>query len=80
MTKDNLITTTEVTDFERAADILQEHKIEKLPVIDGNNKLVGLITYRDIIKIKTSLNKDLIPAIESRSHLIPKVIMYLKGT
>jgi IMP dehydrogenase len=56
MTKENLITTTEVTDFERAADILQEHKIEKLPVIDNNNKLIGLITYRDIIKIKARPN------------------------
>lgn len=35
MTKDNLITTNEITDFEKAADILQEHKIEKLPVIDN---------------------------------------------
>lgn len=56
MTKDNLITTTEVTDFEKAADILQEYKIEKLPVIDSNHKLVGLITYRDIIKIKARPN------------------------
>jgi len=56
MTKDNLITTTEVTDFESAADILQEHKIEKLPVIDSENRLVGLITYRDIIKIKARPN------------------------
>ena len=39
-------------DFEKAADILQKFKIEKLPVVDKDNKLVGLITYRDIIKIK----------------------------
>ena len=56
MTKDNLITTNEITDFEKAADILQEHKIEKLPVIDNQNKLIGLITYRDIIKIKDRPN------------------------
>jgi len=56
MTKDNLITTNEITDFEKAADILQEHKIEKLPVIDNENKLIGLITYRDIIKIKDRPN------------------------
>ena len=56
MTKDNIITTTEFTDFEKAADILQKYKIEKLPVIDKDNKLVGLITYRDIIKIKARPN------------------------
>lgn len=49
MTKDNLVTTTE-TNLEKAEILLQEHKIEKLPVIDINNKLVGLITYKDIIK------------------------------
>lgn len=56
MTKENLITTTEVTDFEKAADILQEYKIEKLPVVDKEFKLVGLITYKDIIKIKARPN------------------------
>lgn len=56
MTRDNLITTTEFTDFEKAADILQEHKIEKLPVVDKDYKLVGLITYKDIIKIKARPN------------------------
>ncbi len=56
MTKENLITTNEFTDFEKAADILQEYKIEKLPVIDKNNKLIGLITYKDIIKIKARPN------------------------
>ena len=47
-----VVTTNEFADFEKAADILQQFKIEKLPVVDKNNKLVGLITYRDIIKIK----------------------------
>jgi len=56
MTKENLITTTEFTDFEKAADILQEYKIEKLPVVDQDYKLVGLITYKDIIKIKARPN------------------------
>ena len=56
MTKENLITTTEFTDFEKAADILQEFKIEKLPVVDKSNKLIGLITYKDIIKIKARPN------------------------
>lgn len=52
MTSENLVTTTEFTNFEKAADILQEHKIEKLPVVDKDYKLVGLITYKDIIKIR----------------------------
>lgn len=52
MTSKNLITTTEFTDFEKAADILQKYRIEKLPVVDDNYHLVGLITYKDIIKIK----------------------------
>ena len=56
MTKDNLITTTEFTDFATAEDILQEHKIEKLPVVDKHNHLIGLITYKDIIKIKARPN------------------------
>lgn len=56
MTKKGLITTTEFTDFEKAADILQEHKIEKLPVVDQDYKLIGLITYKDIIKIKARPN------------------------
>ena len=56
MTRENLITTTEFTDFEKAADILQEHRIEKLPVVDKDFKLVGLITYKDILKIATHPN------------------------
>lgn len=56
MTSKNLVTTTEFTDFERAADILQEFRIEKLPVVDKEYKLIGLITYKDIIKIKARPN------------------------
>ena len=56
MTKEKLVTTTEFIDFEDAEEILQEHKIEKLPVVDNQNHLVGLITYRDIIKIKERPN------------------------
>lgn len=56
MTHENLITTTEFTDFEQAATTLQEHKIEKLPVVNENYHLVGLITYKDIIKIKERPN------------------------
>jgi IMP dehydrogenase len=51
-----VITITEFMDFEKAEQILQEHKIEKLPVIDRSNRLVGLITYKDIIKIKARPN------------------------
>jgi IMP dehydrogenase len=56
MTSENLITITEFEDFEKAADILNKYKIEKLPVVDENYKLVGLITYKDIIKIKARPN------------------------
>src|SRR5690554_792466 len=52
MTKDNLVTTRQSTDLEGAAEILQEHKIEKLPVVDSDYKLIGLITYKDITKAK----------------------------
>lgn len=52
MTKENLITTTQSANLEAAAEILQEHKIEKLPVVDKDNKLVGLVTYKDITKAK----------------------------
>lgn len=52
MTKENLVTTTQSTDLESAAAILQRHKIEKLPVVDKNNKLIGLVTYKDITKAK----------------------------
>lgn len=52
MTSKNLIVANESTDFSQAEAILQSHKIEKLPVVDSKNKLVGLITYKDIIKIK----------------------------
>jgi IMP dehydrogenase len=53
MTKDRIVTTVDGTDLGKAEEILQENKIEKLPVIDVDHKLVGLITYRDIIKVKT---------------------------
>ncbi len=55
MTSNNIIT-TKVTDLKKAEQILQHNKIEKLPVIDKNNKLIGLITYRDISKIKERPN------------------------
>ena len=52
MTCENLVTTHIRTDLSDAAQILQENKIEKLPVVDADNKLVGLITYKDITKAK----------------------------
>ena len=52
----NLITTDHQTNLEAAARILQKHKIEKLPIIDENGKLVGLITYKDITKTKDQPN------------------------
>ena len=50
MTSENLVVTTQQTDMEIATKFLQENKIEKLPVVDANGKLVGLITYKDITK------------------------------
>ena len=52
MTSENIITTKQSTDMETAAQILQENKIEKLPVVDEKGKLIGLITYKDITKAK----------------------------
>lgn len=52
----NLITTNHQTDLEAAARILQKHKIEKLPMVDEEGKLIGLITYKDITKIKDRPN------------------------
>lgn len=56
MTKDKIVSTTQKTDLEKAAEILQRHKIEKLPVVDSDNKLIGLITYKDITKSKDRPN------------------------
>ncbi|MBP5513627.1 MAG: IMP dehydrogenase [Bacteroidaceae bacterium] len=52
MTSENLVTTHQKTDLAAAAQILQRSKIEKLPVVDEHNRLVGLITYKDITKAK----------------------------
>ena len=51
MTNENLIVTKDGADFKTAEQMLREHRIEKLPVVDDSGKLVGLITYRDIIKL-----------------------------
>ncbi len=60
MTSKNLVTVAEGTSLEQAEEILQAHKIEKLPVVNADNKLVGLITFRDITKLtqKPIANKD----------------------
>ncbi len=60
MTSENLVTVAEGTSMEEAEDILQQHKIEKLPVVNNAKKLVGLITFRDITKLtqKPIANKD----------------------
>ncbi|MGV8829566.1 MAG: IMP dehydrogenase [Breznakibacter sp.] len=52
MTSDKLVSTDQTTNLEEAAAILQQYKIEKLPVVDKNGKLVGLVTYKDITKAK----------------------------
>ncbi len=52
MTSENLVTTHQKTNLSEAAEILQENKIEKLPVVDKDNHLIGLITYKDITKAK----------------------------
>ena len=56
MTRENLITTHENTSLSEAEVILQEHKIEKLPVVKKDGTLIGLITYRDITKLKIKPN------------------------
>ena len=52
MTRENLITAALGTDLKGAQEILEKYKIEKLPIVDGDNKLVGLITFKDIQKVK----------------------------
>jgi len=56
MTSKDIITTTSNTNLAQAGQILQRHKIEKLPVVDNNNRLIGLITYKDITRSKDRPN------------------------
>jgi len=56
MTSENLITAPEGTDFKKAEKILQKYKIEKLPVVNKSGKLIGLITYRDILQLHSYPN------------------------
>lgn len=58
MTSENLVTVSEGTSLKQAELILQNNKIEKLPVVDKNYKLVGLITFRDIIKVSENPNAN----------------------
>jgi len=60
MTKDHLIVTKNDINLDQAGNILQQHKIEKLPVVDNDGKLQGLIIYKDITKVKDKsfANKD----------------------
>ena len=60
MTSENLVTAVEGTTLQEAEGILQAHKIEKLPVVNDDQKLIGLITFRDITKLtqKPMANKD----------------------
>jgi IMP dehydrogenase len=54
--RENIIVAHPGIDLKKAEEILQKHKIEKLPIVDKQNKLVGLITYKDILKIKVHPN------------------------
>lgn len=56
MTKENLITAPEGTDLKKAQKILSQYKIEKLPVVNKSGKLIGLITYRDILQLQSFPN------------------------
>jgi IMP dehydrogenase len=60
MTTENLVTASEGISMAQAEEVLQAHKIEKLPVVDKDNKLIGLITFRDITRVAISpqANKD----------------------
>ncbi len=66
MTTENLITAPEGTTLEQAKEILQKHKIEKLPVVGKGNELIGLITYKDIMKVEDYPNS----AKDSRGRLM----------
>jgi len=58
MTSENLVTAPDGTTLNEAREILQSYKIEKLPVVDDSNKLIGLITYKDILKLESHPNSS----------------------
>ncbi len=66
MTTENLVTAPQGTTLEQATDILQQYKIEKLPVVEPDGTLVGLITYKDIMKVENYPNA----AKDSRGRLL----------
>ena len=68
MSKENLVTTHQQTDLTAAAQILQENKIEKLPVVDKDNQLIGLITYKDTTKAKDNAGADAIVIDTAHGH------------
>jgi len=61
MTKENLITAVKGTDLQQASAILKKYKIEKLPVVDDSGVLIGLLTYKDITKSRTTHRPAKIP-------------------
>ena len=86
MTSTNLITAPVGTNLEQARAILQQHKIEKLPVIDDDNRLAGLITYKDIMKVsdypnscKDSLGRLVVGAAVGVTHDMIKRVDALVG-
>ena len=87
MTSKNLVIAKVGTDLKKAEQILQHHKIEKLPVVDQNGKLVGLITYRDIIKlqVRPNANKDnlgrlrVAAAVGVTSDMMERIIALVKA-
>ena len=87
MTTDGIIT-TEISDLESAEQILQENKIEKLPVVNNKNELVGLITFKDIIKNRMRPNscKDkygrlrVVAAIGVTSNAIERIEALVKAS
>ncbi|MFN8278190.1 MAG: IMP dehydrogenase [Chitinophagales bacterium] len=58
MTSERIITAAKGTDLKKAETILEKYKIEKLPVVDAGGKLVGLITYKDILKVRNHPNSS----------------------
>ena len=73
MTFENLITVGPQTTIPEATEVLRKYRIEKLPVVDDANRLVGLITYRDITKIKDNpkASKDSLGRLKRRASAGP---------
>ena len=85
MTKENLITAPEGTDLKKAETILRNYKIEKLPVVSKSGKLIGLITYRDILQlyshpnaVKDKFGRFLVGAVLALQKIFSNVSMHCK--